>query len=101
MIRQFFNKPSFSDQALSSALDGSLITLKLTRDRPVERNTVDRVEQRYDYARWLICPNVVMKIEKRRPSLLQSIWSTQSKYHGLYRFQIAKGLFIIRFLLEE
>ena len=52
---QFLNKPSFSDQALSNALDGSLIALKLRRNRPAERNTVvDTIEQRYDYARWLM-----------------------------------------------
>ena len=56
---QLLNKPSFSDQALSNALDGSLITLKLRRNRPAERNTVDTKEQRYDYARWLMGPNVV------------------------------------------
>ena len=44
MAHQLLNKPSFSDQALSNALDGSLITLKLTRDRTAERNTVDTIE---------------------------------------------------------
>ena len=59
IVHQLLNKPSFSDQALSNALDGSLITLKLTRDRPAERITVDTREQRYDYASWLMGPNVV------------------------------------------
>ena len=57
MVHQLLNKPS--DQALSNALDGSRINLKLTRDRPAERNTLDTIEQRYDYARWLMGPNVV------------------------------------------
>ena len=59
MVHQLLNKPSFIDLALSNAPDRSLITLKLTRDRPVERNTVDKIEQHYDYARWLMGPNVV------------------------------------------
>ena len=59
MVHQLLNKPYFSEQALSNALDGSLITLKLTRDRPAERNTVNTIEQRYDYARWLMGPKVV------------------------------------------
>ena len=59
MVHQLLNKPSFSDQALSNALDGSLITLKLTTDRPAERNTVDTIEQLCDFAHWLMGPKVV------------------------------------------
>ena len=59
MVHQLLKKPSFSDQALSNALDGTPITLKLTRDRPAERNTVDKIEQHYGYARWLMGPNVI------------------------------------------
>ena len=61
MVHQLLTKPSVSDKALPNALDGSLITLKLTRDQSVE--------QRCDYARWLMGPNVVnenkvMSLEK-------------------------------------
>ena len=73
------------------------------RDRQAEHNTVDPVEQRFDYARWLMGPNVVKENNffidefeenihtmrnkedrKRRPSLPESIWSTRTKYHGLF-----------------
>ena len=54
MVHQLLSKPSFPDHALSNAF----ITLKLTWDRPGKRNTVDTKEQRYDYARWLMGPNV-------------------------------------------
>ena len=54
MVHQLLNKLSFPDHALSNAF----ITLKLTWDRPGKRNTVDTKEQRYDYARWLMGPNV-------------------------------------------
>ena len=51
MVHKLLNKTSCSDPALSNALDGSPNTLKLTRDRQAARNTVDTIEQRYDYAR--------------------------------------------------
>ena len=59
-LHQILNhKPQFSDQALSAHLDGSLITLKLARDEPAERNTPSTIEERYHYAIWLMGPNVV------------------------------------------
>ena len=59
MVHYLLIQPSFSDQALPNALEGSLITLRLTSDRPVERNVVDTIEQRYEYAGWLMGSNVV------------------------------------------
>ena len=58
MVDQLLNKPSFSDQALSNALDGSLLTFETYKGQ-TERNTVDKIEQRCDYARWLMGPYVV------------------------------------------
>ena len=99
MVHHLINKPSFFDQVLSKALDGPLINLKLTRDRPAERNAVDTIEQRYDYARWLMDPNVVnqnkffidesginfhtmrnRRRSKKRLSLPQSMWSTRTTH---------------------
>ena len=121
MVHQLLNKQSFSEQTLSNALDGSPISLTLTEDRPAERNTVDTIEQRYDYARWLMGPNVVnenkffidelginihtMRINEDRKKVTEftaEYLVKEDQTSGfVLLFQTAKGLFIIKFLQEE
>ena len=50
----FTNKPIFSEATLARALDGELISLKLARDCPAERNS-ERVKlSRKNFAEWMI-----------------------------------------------
>ena len=47
-------KPHFSEVTLSRTLDGELISLKLTRDSPSERNSDRVLGMRRDYAQWML-----------------------------------------------
>ena len=52
-------KPQFTDQALSKALEGRMITFKIARDCPAERNTYDIMESRRSYALWIMSPTII------------------------------------------
>ena len=53
------SKPHFTDQALSKALEGRMITFKIARDCPAERNTYDIMESRRSYALWIMSPAII------------------------------------------
>ena len=48
------SKPQFTDQALSKDLEGRMITFKIARNCPTERNTYDIMESRRSYALWIM-----------------------------------------------
>ena len=50
----FTNKPAFSPSSLSRALEGELITLKMARDSPAERNSERVKNERRVYGEWMI-----------------------------------------------
>ena len=52
-------KPHFTQQALSKALEGRMITFKIARDCPAERNSEENIEDRYNYAMWIMSPDVI------------------------------------------
>ena len=56
-------KPKLSDQALSAHSDGSLFTLKLTEDAPVERNSLSSIDKRQKNAVWLMEQDLVNAIK--------------------------------------
>ena len=56
---QFPNKPYFQEPALSKALDGQVITLKMARDTPADRNSDSTITARFEYATWLMSPEAV------------------------------------------
>ena len=58
-IHATLNKPPFSDQSLAKWLDGQIITLKLARDVPAQRNSPEVIDERFQYAHWLMSPDVV------------------------------------------
>ena len=54
MRQRLPNKPNVTHQTISSALDGSLITLKDIRSVPMQWNTVDVKNERQEFAEWLL-----------------------------------------------
>ena len=57
-------KPEVSDRTLSSKIEGLAYTLKLSRDSPADRNSLDTKVGRREYAEWCLSPQIVnaMKI---------------------------------------
>ena len=53
------SKPQFTDQVLSKALKGKMITFKIARDCPAERNKYDFMESRRTHALWITSPAFV------------------------------------------
>ena len=53
------SKPQFTDQAFSKALEGRMITFKITGDCLAERNTYDIMESRRSYALWIMIPAII------------------------------------------
>ena len=51
---RFPEKPVISDSCVGSVLDKMLITLKIARDVPAQRNSDDVINQRLDYAKWYL-----------------------------------------------
>ena len=51
-------KPHFTQQALSKALEGRRITFKIAR-LSCERNSEENIEDRYNYALWIMSPDVI------------------------------------------
>ena len=47
-------KPHFSDMTLSRALEGELFSVKLTRDTPMDRNSIRVKDARHSYAEWFL-----------------------------------------------
>ena len=46
-------KAHFSEVTLSRALEGELITLKMSRDAPAQRSSPDVKEKRWTYSAWM------------------------------------------------
>lgn len=55
-------KPNVCDNVIANALHGQLITLKMTRDVPAQRNTDVVKNARNDMANWLLHNTVIEKI---------------------------------------
>ena len=47
-------KPEVNDRTVGKALNGMLVTVKLARSLPAERNRPDVIQQRFDYATWFM-----------------------------------------------
>ena len=52
-------KPHFTQQALSTAIEGRIITFKIARDCPAERNSEENIEDHCNYALWILSPDVI------------------------------------------
>ena len=57
--RRLPRKPHIHDRTVGRALDGMLITLKLTRRLPADRNRPDVIESRFRYATWFLNTGVI------------------------------------------
>ena len=47
-------KPHFTQQTLSKALEGRMTNFKLARDCPAKRSSEENIEDRYNYALWIM-----------------------------------------------
>ena len=56
-------KPHFTQKALSKALEGRMTTFKIARDCPAERSSEEKIDDRYNYALWIMSPNVVSSLK--------------------------------------
>ena len=52
--RRLPQKPNICDNSVAKALDGRLITLKIIRDAPVQRNSPETKTARMEMANWLL-----------------------------------------------
>ena len=52
-------KPIFIQQPSSSAMKGQLITVKIARERPAERNSSSTNDGRHEFVQWLISEEIV------------------------------------------
>ena len=52
-------KKRFTQHALSKALEGRMITFKIARDCPAERNSEENIEDQYTYTLWIKRPDVI------------------------------------------
>ena len=52
-------KNLFTQHALSKALEGRMITFKIARDCPAERNSEENIEDQYTYTLWIKRPDVI------------------------------------------
>ena len=58
-IREIWpTKPHFNEATLSRALEGELITLKMCRDSPAERNSESVLNSRREYAQWMMAEGI-------------------------------------------
>lgn len=57
--RRLPRKPNIHDRTVARALDGSLVSLKLTRREPVDRNRPDVIQSRFEYANWFLNTGVI------------------------------------------
>lgn len=60
--RQFPHKPTVCDNTIATSLNGRLITLKLMRDVPTQRNSPEVKAQRKAMAQWLLSNATTEKI---------------------------------------
>ena len=56
-------KPHFTQKALSKALEGRMTTFKIARDCPAKRSSEENIEDHYNYALWIMRPNVVSSLK--------------------------------------
>lgn len=56
------NKPRICENSIATALNARLITMKLTRDVPTQRNTEAIKNERKDMANWMLLHSAVEKI---------------------------------------
>ena len=56
-------KPHFTQKALSKALEGRMTTFKIARDCPAKRSSEENIEDHYNYALWIMRPNVVNSLK--------------------------------------
>ena len=56
------NKPRVCDNTISTVLSGQMITLKMSRDVPAQRNTPDTKRERHVMADWLLRTAAIEKI---------------------------------------
>ena len=52
-------KPQIRDCTVGRTLDGMLVSLKLARPPPVDRNHPDVIQRRFEYANWFLNTGVV------------------------------------------
>ncbi|KAG7170405.1 hypothetical protein Hamer_G027073 [Homarus americanus] len=58
----FPTKPHFSEVTLSHYLEGELISLKMSRDAPAERNSPSVKEARHAYATWMLATGLQQQL---------------------------------------
>ncbi|KAG7170127.1 putative DDE superfamily endonuclease domain-containing protein 48 [Homarus americanus] len=58
----FPTKPHFSEVTLSRYLEGELISLKMSRDSPAERNSPAVKEARHAYATWMLATGLQQQL---------------------------------------
>ena len=52
-------KPNFTQQELLKSLEGRIIFFKIARDCTAERNSEENLEDRYNYALWIMSPDII------------------------------------------
>lgn len=57
--RRLPRKPQIHDRTVGRALDGMLVSLKLTRRLPADRNRPDVINSRFEYANWFLNTGVI------------------------------------------
>ncbi|KAG7170623.1 uncharacterized protein LOC121864144 isoform X3 [Homarus americanus] len=62
VMDKFPIKPHFSEVTLSRYLDGELISLKMSRDSPAERNSPTVKEARHAYATWMLATGLQQQL---------------------------------------
>ena len=57
--RRLPRKLQINDRTVGRTLDGMLVNLKLARPLPVDRNRLDVIQSRFEYANWFLNTGVV------------------------------------------
>ena len=70
-------KPELSDRMVGKALNGMLVSVKLARSLPADRNRQDVIEKRFNYASWFM-NEVVVNPCIVTDEFWYNIWTTRS-----------------------